>query len=200
MKKSSIIRISFAVFILFLFLSSASAITASIGNSKMVLRANVGETIERSILVKNVNDERVMISIFASGDLAKNVDLKETNFTLEPGEERKVFFTIKATKAGTTETSINVGFKPLNGPGVGLSSTVILIAKGETVDTEESVDSGEGFISRENMDENLVKDVIFLSPITPLIISTVVLSTILLILILYFRKKKLKKGVRRPHD
>ena len=49
----------FGVFIILILISSISlvhAITGSIGNARMVLRVNVGDTIEKYILVKNVND------------------------------------------------------------------------------------------------------------------------------------------------
>jgi len=111
-------------------LSVVSAITASIGNARMILRAQTGDTIEKSVLVKNINNEAVKIGIIVSGDLEKDITLIDKEFTLEPGEEKEARFTIKVKKEGTFETKINVQFAPLTtGNGVGLSSTVIVVAE-----------------------------------------------------------------------
>ena len=123
----------FAVFIVITLLicsiSFASAITGSIGNARMILRASQGDIIDKTVLVKNVNDVSVNIEIFASGDLEKYIDVKDKKFTLAAGEEKNAAFTIKVPKNGTTESSINVKFSPLDGGnGVGLSSTVIIMA------------------------------------------------------------------------
>ena len=79
-------------------ISNVSAITASIGSARMILYPSTGESVERSILVKNVNDVPVSINISVTGDLANYVKLNENNFRLEAGEERKVYFTIKTHK------------------------------------------------------------------------------------------------------
>lgn len=123
----------FSISIIFLFLligfvGSVYAITGSIGNARMILRVDQGDTIERYILVKNVNDESLNIEVTGSGDL--KVDIKDDVFTLGPNEDKKAYFTIKVNKAGTTESKINVKFSPIDGGnGVGLSSTVIIIAE-----------------------------------------------------------------------
>ena len=121
--------------IFLLCVSFTSAITGSIGNARMILREvdgrdiEVGDVIERTILVKNVNDVSVDIELFASGDLAEDTTVVDDKFTLGAGEEKKAQFRIKVTKSGTTETNINVKFSPQDeGNGVGLTSTVIIIA------------------------------------------------------------------------
>lgn len=126
-------RSIFVVFLLVVLISStiASALTASIGNARMVLRAEVGQTLEKSVLVKNVNDVAVKISMFVSGDLQNYTKLDEKEFNLNPGDEKNAYFTIKAINPGTYETNINVQYTPETGNGVGLSSTVVLIAYGE---------------------------------------------------------------------
>ncbi len=108
------------------------ATTGSIGNSRMVLRINPGETIEKFVLVKNVNNVAVTIDLFATGDLAASTIIKDTHFTLQPGEQKNAYFTIRAPNEGTTETRVNVQFKPTKGASVGLSSTVVVIAKANT--------------------------------------------------------------------
>lgn len=118
--------------IIVLLLSNVLAITGSIGNARMILRANVNDKIEKYILVKNVNDVAVDIELSVTGELSDYTDIKDNKFTLQPNTEKKAYFTIKAAKAGTTETKINVQFIPQDSKtGVGLSSTVIVIAGGE---------------------------------------------------------------------
>ncbi len=118
------------VILIISFISSVAAIKGSIGNARMILRVDQGDEIRKYILVKNVNDVSVNIDISASGDLAEDVSFEENKFSLEPGEDKKAYFTIKVKKAGTTETKINVQFAPSDeGNWVGLSSTVIVIAE-----------------------------------------------------------------------
>lgn len=127
------------IFILLLTISmiaSVSAITGSLGNARMVLSKDengnpikVGDKIEKSILVKNVNNVSLDIKLSPSGDLAGSIDIQDKEFTLDAGEEKKAYFTISVTKEGTTESKIDVTFTPLVGKnGVGLSSTIIVIA------------------------------------------------------------------------
>lgn len=111
--------------------SGVFAIAGNIGNGRMVLRAETGEEVEKYILVINVNNVSLDIKVFASGDLEKYIDIKDKEFTLAPGEEKKAYFTIKAVKPGTTESEINIKFIPEDGNGVGLSSIITFIAKGE---------------------------------------------------------------------
>jgi len=204
MEKRTIITLALsAVLILLISVSSVLAITGSIGNSRMILRLEQGEKVERYILVKNVNDIPVTIDLFASGDLADDVVLKEDNFVLYPNEDKKAYFTITASKPGTTETKINVKFTPEEGAGIGLSSTIIVIA-------------GEGFSSNNDgaTSEN-VEDTNTQSPITGhltsqgrvptlgkeliLVVSTFVLIVSLFILLIYakVKSKKSKKKVGR---
>ncbi|MFA7707717.1 MAG: hypothetical protein WCX73_02100 [Candidatus Pacearchaeota archaeon] len=130
-KKTLIIS---SLLISLILISSVLAITASIGNAKMILRAQTGDTIEKSILVKNVNDVPVNIALTASGDLEKFIIIKDNNFTLQPKEEKDAAFTIKVTTSGTTETKINVQFTPVGEKnGAGLSSTIMVIATGENL-------------------------------------------------------------------
>jgi len=147
-KKNKLIFLS--LLMMFILIGDVLAITGSIGNARMVLRAKTGEEIEKYILVKNVNDVALDIELFASGDLESYVDIKDKEFRLEPGEEKKAYFTIKVAKEGTTETKINVKFTPEEGNGVGLSSSVIVIAEkgdswfdwGSEEDESDEEDSG----------------------------------------------------------
>ena len=126
--KKSVVLLVFLFLILASFIY-VSAITGSIGNARMVLRANLGDKIDKSILVKNVNNVSINIELNAEGDLAEDIIIKDKEFPLSPGEEKKASFTINVKKSGTTESKINVKFSPVEGrTGVGLSSTIIVIA------------------------------------------------------------------------
>jgi hypothetical protein len=96
--------------------SSACAITASLGNSRMILRANVTpETpalLNGSIIVNNVNPNPIQINITTDDVLKKNLSivLTETIFELQPDEDREVFFTLKAYRPGTYDGKLFVAY------------------------------------------------------------------------------------------
>lgn len=128
----SVIFSIFILLTLFIFVSNVYAITGSIGNARMVLRLELGDKIEKSILVKNINDVPVNVELTAIGDLEDFITIKDKSFSLDPHEEKKAFFTIDVKKGGTTETKINVKFSPTDGGnGVGLSSTILVITENE---------------------------------------------------------------------
>ena len=131
MKKNGIyLSLIVVVIVLYLSVSLVFAITGSIGNSRMVLRdVKVGDTIEKTILVINRNEVSVNVTMSATGDLAGDIDIIDNEFILQPGEEKKAAFKIKVTKDGETESNINILFTPIDGGnGVGLSSTIIVLA------------------------------------------------------------------------
>lgn len=121
-------KITALIFLLILSVGLVSSLTGSMGNARMILRMEQGDTLEKYILVKNVNDEAINIELVASGDLVDYIDIKDDNFELAPGTEKKAYFTIKAKEDEMTESNINVKFSPLDGGnGVGLTSTIIVI-------------------------------------------------------------------------
>lgn len=140
MQLKNILIITTVLLFLISFVYTASAITATIGNSRMVLRLSPGELVEKSILVRNINNVSVEINLTATGDLADSVVLKNPSFFLAPGEEKNADFTIKATKQGMTETKVNVMFTQAEGGGVVLSSNVIVIS-GNVTETGSDTDS-----------------------------------------------------------
>ena len=192
------------VTILFFLISASSvlAITGSIGNSRMVLRPEVGEELEKYILVKNKNDVSLTIELSADGDLAENVEITEDTFVLQPGEEKKAYFTIYADEPGTTETKINVKFTPEEGNGVGLTSTVILITSGEgggsvfdfNSDNNDNLSVGFGNSPDEDDDS---QSRLNLSPTSILLVSTIALVVIFILLIVFYSKMKKRKGAGR---
>lgn len=218
--KKSIVEILFAFIILAgIFTGIVSAITASIGNSRMILRAAPEEIIQRSILVRNVNDVPVTIEFSASGDLAENIKFKDESFELESNAEKKVYFTIIADEAGRTETKIDFVFKPKDGSGVGLASTIIIIAdekysgqsesENNNLDIDANIedeDSTIGDLDTGDIDEirsdkltgsNIKSNLNGKISSNLLIISTVVLSGLLIGLYFYYLASKPKKEVKR---
>jgi hypothetical protein len=145
----------FIIVCVFLLLSSLPIViglTASIGNSRMVLRVDVGDTVEKYILVKNVNDVAVTIDFEPHGDLGEKVVLAEESFVLQPGEEKKAEFSIKVDEAGATETKINVGFSSEEGSSVGLSSTIIIFTNDEDGDNFDELSDDQ---ENENVDSEV---------------------------------------------
>src|SRR3989338_657291 len=205
----------FIVLILLLSLTSVSAITASIGNSRMVLRLSIGEEVEKYVLVKNINDVPITIDISVSGDLADSVELIDEQFVLNPKEEKKAYFRIYKDEKRTTETKINVKFTPEEGQGVGLSSTVVLIANDdmtndeeqfdelsdeineEDTQDEENDDAGEFNFNPRNVPDEEEKG---LSITQLLILSSAILVLVFVILIVYANKvNRRKKKVGRSN-
>ncbi len=202
------------VFVISLIILAAivSATTASIGNSRMILHLSPSESVDKYILVKNVNDFPVNITLTAEGDLKDNIKIKDTSFTLQANEEKNAYFTIKAQKSGTSESKINVLFKPEEGNTVGLVSTIIVTVGGADISTsgdassgdastDNSSDSGVTFNinNKTSVPENSTnKSSLSLSPALMLSISTLVLAAILVILFFYASKKMKKSGSIKP--
>ena len=174
------------------FIGSVSAITGSIGNSRMILRLETGERAEKYILVKNVNEVSLEIELSAEGDLAEYVDIKDEKFTLEAGEEKRAEFTIRAKEEGTTETKINVKFTPEEGHGIGLSSNVIVITKGVGEwEDDEGEDNPGVSVGTGNVVDDPSSEISRSSKIKILLsVTFAVLLIFFIVLILLFRKTK----------
>jgi len=189
-------KISF-VLIIVLLASSVFAITGGLGNARMILRTEPGEDVQRNILIRNVNEVPLNISLSVTGDLKDNLEIDgEKDFEIQSGEDRKVYFTIYSDEEGTFETKINVQFTPENGNGVGLSSNIIMIVgEGENDNTNDEDDDFVP-IADENDDEEGeegfdLKWLLLISPIVLLIILIVLISLI------KKRKTKTKKSARK---
>ncbi len=144
------------------------------------------------------------IELSASGDLADSINIKDKSFTLAPGKDKKAYFDIEVAKAGTTESQINVQFSPADGKnGVGLSSTVIVIAGGSDTDTPDTGDcagdtcdiSGIDVTPGDNSDDNpgMSKVLIVLLSTTGL----VCLAFVVLIILAFTKKKKREIKLKR---
>ena len=185
----------------------ASAITANIGNARMVLYPEVNgwttTKIEKSILVKNVNDVPVNITLQVDETTPSSLlEVIDKEFQLQAGEEKKAEFLVKVKKEGTYEGRINVLFQPSEGKeaSVALTSVILVVAKKDQdyQDTgDDNNDNGNddltgGVIGTDNKSN---KGIILLG------ISTVLLALILVGLLYYNSKKhknkKNKKETKR---
>lgn len=200
-----------AFFFVFLLLNiiSVSALTASIGNGRMVLKAEIGDTLNKYVKVINSNDVPVTITLSVDGDLKDDITLAETEFILQPGEDRKAYFTIDVKKAGTTESYINVAFSSVGetnatGTHVGLHSTVIVIAVGEgevidedTADVEEEDNAENSILNSLTGNVSGLTEGIFSSESILLLISSLVLIFLFVVLMFILKKKKGKINNRK---
>src|SRR3989344_1342201 len=176
-----------------------AALNVKIGSGIMILRAETGDEIERSILVINDNDFPVNIELTASGDLAEDITIKDDNFTLQAGEKKKAFFTIYVKRAGKTESRVNVQFTPIDGKNRGvLSSKITVVAAGEDVNVDENVDENtetEDNSSKKSVSGSITGNIV-VGKINKNIIAfgtTLILALVfIVILIIYYIKFKKK--------
>jgi len=196
----------------FLLIQSVSALTATIGNSKMILYPESDEEITRSILVKNVNDVPVTITFNVDPETTNVVKLEEETFSLLPGEEKKAFFTIRATTPKTESTRIQVQFSSEEDKNtVGLASTVSLNPESNNEDdfAPKPEEKTSFFSNLFNSDEPPVEEEeetpepdvmtgsavktddtqLIISPILILTLTTIILAVVLAALFVYAKRR-----------
>jgi len=203
LKKS--LTVILGVVVLLSLINPVYALTGSIGNARMILYPEVNgwftTTIEKTILVRNVNDENVNITLQTDEEGEKFLEIVDKEFTLAPGEEKKAQFKVKVKKEGNYEGRINVFFSPISGKGAGvaLSSTITVIAKKDQgyqenpEESEEDIqeeDTGDitGEVTNENDGSSGIKGILILS------LSSLFLLGVLIFLMFFVKKKKVKKG------
>jgi hypothetical protein len=135
MKTRQILGYIIAFLLILVSIDSALSLTASMGNARMILYPNMEEgkpyLIERTILVKNVNDIPLKITLEPMGALENQTEIIDTNFVLQPNETRNARFSITILGPGKYETNVGVSFYPENSTkeeGVGLMSNIIIMA------------------------------------------------------------------------
>ena len=124
--------------LLILVIPGAYALTASIGNARMVLRVDVEAgkitTIDKSIKVNNNNNISIKVALEPEDHYKKIIELIDGEFTLQPAESKDARFRINLKSGGLYEGKIIVSFAPANdtvkATPVGLSSTIIILANG----------------------------------------------------------------------
>lgn len=172
-----------------------SAITGNIGNAKMILYPEVNgwttTTIEKTILVKNINNVSVNISLKTDTDGGKFLKIIDKEFVLQPGEEKKAGFEVNVKKEGNYQGKINVFFSPVKGKeaGVVLPSTIIVIASKDNGYRDNSNETNNANNSIENpitrYGNSKINPAIIIS-----FISTIILFVVLIFLIYLNSKKK----------
>ena len=194
------------VILFVLLINSVYALTGSIGNARMILYPEVGiggVEIEKSILVKNVNDIAVGIKLDTSEEFKDIVEIIDKEFELDAGQEKKARFVINLKKPGDYEGKINVFFTPLEGEsktGVALSSTIVIIADGEGGDFDGEEDEEES-VDEEEIDdvtgEVINKDGKNSGNISTLLLGLSTITLLALFLVLMFIKSKKKVNKKR---
>jgi len=128
----------------------ASAITGSIGNAKAIVTVDLSKSniLERTVLVKNVNDFAINIKLEPAEDIEFITEIIKKEFVLGPNEEKKAAYKVTIPKEGIYNGNIVVFFSPPEGGGAGvvLQSNLIIKAVGESsgiIEDEEDVEAEE---------------------------------------------------------
>ena len=101
----------------------ANGITGAIGNAKAIVTVDLKKSniLERTVLVKNVNNVSLDIKLEVSGDLENITELLDKEFTLKENEEKNARFKVTIPKEGTYNGNIIVFFTPPEGHGAGVA-------------------------------------------------------------------------------
>jgi len=195
MKKLRLILLVFS----FLLLSQpVLALTGSIGSPKIVISAETGENIEKTLLVENKNNVFVDIRLTASGDISEDISLSETDFRLSPAENKEVPFTVRINKPGRHEGKILVFFSHEDDVGVTLTSEIIVNVEGEQVDEPLKIKIGgssspitSSSTSRQSSGTAQSNDVIL--PVILIGIFIIIILSVLLFSFILTGKRKITK-------
>lgn len=185
------------LFLVVLIIGNVSAITAKIGNARVVLYPELNKigktTIDRTIKVINDNDVVVNVTLHVSQELKDIVKIIDKELILQPDEERDAKFQIILSKEGKYDGTINVLFTEFGGKeGVVLASRLIIYAsKGGSngnIDNEEDefVDELESETNPEII-ENVREKI---PPIFVMLIFTTLIAVIALIYLFNLMNKR----------
>mgnify|MGYP001566001780 CR=1 FL=1 len=142
-------RYFFGLLIIFLLLivPLALGLTGSIGNAKAIVNVDLskGDVLERTVLVKNVNNVSVNIKLEATEDLEGIADIIDKEFVLKENEEKNARFKVNIPGEGILNGNIAVFFSPLEGKGAGvvLQSNLIIKATGEGSEATTKTETNE---------------------------------------------------------
>lgn len=129
-------KLSLVFIFLVLALPLVNGITGSIGNAKAIVNIELKKSnvLERTVLIKNVNNISVNIKLEAADDLEGITEIIDNNFILKENEEKNAKFKVTVPKEGTYNGNIIVFFKPIDGKGAGvvLQSNLIIKAIGDS--------------------------------------------------------------------
>ena len=124
-------KILLTLLIIALIFPIISALTGSIGNAKIIIQTqgNVPQTVEKTILVKNINSIPVEITLSLDEDAEEFIELIDENFTLQPNENKSARFLVHIDENKNYEGKIFVEFSADGESSVILPATVIVIAE-----------------------------------------------------------------------
>ncbi|MFA5173582.1 MAG: hypothetical protein WC438_00185 [Candidatus Pacearchaeota archaeon] len=205
--KSQLFVFSLVLILSFSLIYPVLATTAA-AQGQATVHVSPGETIDRVISVPNQNDFPVNIIINASTDTKNIIKIKTPEFTLQPGDTKKVELTIKVLEEAKSENKINVLFKPLNesqNPAGIVVKITTIPDKNEEIDEEDSneiidnPDNTEDADTNSSITGNLINDMkeTINIPITPinLAIGMTLITLILFIVALILLFRRTKQGI-----
>ena len=186
------------VFALFVSVGFVSAITAKIGNARMVLYPefeNGKAIVEKSIKIINDNDVAVNVTLESDEALKDITEIIDENFILQPGEEKDAEFIITIEEEGNYDGRINIFFQEFGEKnGVALSSRVIIYASSDNSerpenDIRENEESENSEASQQNP-IGLFAEKVNLSPVKIFFGGTTLVLIIVLAFLFYVMNKK----------
>lgn len=192
-------KILFIIFLLIIFSYLSSALTARIGNSLILVPAEIeGEEIiiEKTISIDNTNPASVDVSLRASDEIKNVVEIVDNNFALQSRETKDARFNIRLNKAGEYVGTIWVKISASGEVPIELPVRVVISAKStgseEAKQKQEENKTKISFNIKEAFSNiGTQKSVVLLS------LLTTILSCILLFLLYQIKKKEDKKKRER---
>ena len=193
------------IFVLLLVLATnAFALSASIGNARMILYPEIapGETavLEKSILVRNINNVSVMIHLDAIQDIENMTEILDNDFVLEPLQEKDARFILTIEEPGRYEGSIGVSFAVAEGDqqgsgGVGLLSNIIIVAR-EGNQTTSQVNQ----TTAENQTQQQEEKGPMANPVVGFVIMVIIIAIGLIVFLKFSKRGKhaKKKPRKKP--
>jgi hypothetical protein len=208
------------LFVILLLVGTSFALTAKIGNPRVVLYPEVTPTqpayINRNLEVINDNDIIVNIKMDVTPDNCTDIikiSAAESSFSLQPQQTKNVPFVVKVVQPGFYDCNVNTYFKEENntGPGVALASAVIIKATGKgpevtPVDTSTNATVPPNNVTVGNPDDNGVTGGVSVRPggeikidkkpdYNIFVISFFVLMLVVVILLAVFVMRKRRRSV-----
>ncbi len=100
-----------------------NGLVGTIGNAKAIVTVDLEKTdiLERTVLVRNVNNVSVTIKLESDGDLEDIIEILDNDFVLKENEEKNARFKVTIPKEGIYNGNIIVFFKPPEGKGAGVA-------------------------------------------------------------------------------
>jgi hypothetical protein len=131
-------RLLVSVFLAVLLSATVNALTASIGNARMIIHTDVEQgtptVIQKSIKINNVNNMSVEVTLMPSGDIKDFTQVLDNNIILSPEQSRDARFVMSLEYGGRYDGKILVNFKSaeegVKSQPVGLASTIVILAEG----------------------------------------------------------------------